>query len=200
MIPPRTLICTAVLILAGGAHETFAAQGGDDAVHFSNVVTEAGIDFQHENGASPEKYFPEIMGGGALILDYNNDDWADIFFVNGGSFVDETSPARHRLYRNNGDGTFTDVTASSGIGRSGFGMGACAADYDNDGWVDLYVTSFGANQLYRNTGAGGFRNVTDRAGTVSGVWSASCAFGDIDNDGDVDLYVANYVDFAGGRQ
>ena len=195
MIPLRSLIPTAVLILAGGAHETIAAQR-EDPVRFSNIAPEAGIHFRHENGASADKYLPEIMGGGALIFDYDNDGWADIFFVNGGSFVAQTAPAGHRLYRNEADGTFTDVTASSGIGPSGFGMGACAADYDNDGWTDLYVTSFGANQLYRNTGAGGFRNVTDRVGTGSGVWSTSCAFGDIDNDGDVDLYVANYVNFA----
>jgi hypothetical protein len=177
------------------AHMTFAAQG-DDPISFSNVAPDAGILFRHENGASPDKYFPEIMGGGALILDYNNDNWADIFFVNGGSFVDQNTAPRHGLYRNDRDGTFTDVTDSSGIGLSGFGMGACAADYDNDGWVDLYITSFGENQLYRNTGTGLFENVSDSAGARSSAWSTSCAFGDIDNDGDVDLYVANYVDFA----
>ncbi|PYS37336.1 MAG: hypothetical protein DMG14_21630 [Acidobacteria bacterium] len=138
------------------------------------------------------------MAGGSMILDYNNDGWPDIFFVNGGSFTDKqkAAAARHRLYRNNKDGTFTDVTSSTGIGVSGFGMGACSADYDNDGWPDLYITGVGANKLYHNNGNGTFADVTDKAGVGSKVWSASCAFGDIDNDGHVDLYVTNYVDFS----
>jgi len=196
MIPCRRLISVSVLLLSGGAHLTFAAQG-ENRVSFSNVTSEAGINFRHENGASPDKYFPEIMGGGVLIFDYDNDGWPDVFFVNGGSFVDAAAAgrARHRLYHNDGGGTFTHVSESSGVGISGFGMGACAADYDNDGWTDLYVTSLGPNRLYRNTGDGRFEEVTDHAGTASPAWSTGCAFGDIDNDGDVDLYVANYVNF-----
>ena len=192
----QQLVLTAMLILTTGAPVSFGAQAGD-AVRFANVASEAGIDFRHENGASPDKYFPEIMGGGALIFDYDNDEWPDVFFVNGGSFVDAAAAgrARHRLYHNDGGGAFTDVSESSGVGISGFGMGACAADYDNDGWTDLYVTSLGPNRLYRNTGDGRFEEVTDHAGTASPAWSTSCAFGDIDNDGDVDLYVANYVNF-----
>jgi hypothetical protein len=167
-------------------------------VRFTNIVSEAKIDFRHENGASPQKYMPETMSGGSIILDYNNDGWPDIFFVNGGSFSDKqkAAGARHRLYRNNKDGTFTDVTSGAGIGVSGFGMGACSADYDNDGWPDLYITGVGANKLYHNNGNGAFTDVTDKAGVGSQLWSASCAFGDIDNDGDVDLYVTNYVDFS----
>ena len=180
---------------AAGAASSIPQEG---RVHFSNVASEAGIDFRHENGASPEKHFPEIMGAGALIFDFDNDGWSDVFFVNGGSFVDDrvAEGAHHRLYRNDGGWRFSDVTEASGIGISGFGMGACSADYDNDGWPDLYVTSYGANRLYRNTGGGRFEDNTGHAGTASSAWSASCAFGDIDNDGDVDLYVANYVDFA----
>ena len=108
-------------------------------VQFSNIAEKAGIHFKHENGATPEKRLPETMGSGGLFFDYNNDGWLDLFLVNGGSFVDKqvAASARHRLYRNNGDGKFTDVTQPSGIGISGFGMGACAADYDNDGWTDL---------------------------------------------------------------
>src|SRR5262245_52731193 len=104
--------------------------------------------------------------------------------------------AKHRLYRNIGEAKFADATESSGIGISGFGMGACSADYDNDGWVDLYVTTFGSNRLYHNTGKGTFTDVSARAGVGANLWSTSCAFGDIDNDGDVDLYVTRYVDFA----
>jgi hypothetical protein len=167
-------------------------------VQFVNVAPRAGIAYEHENGASAEKYMPETMAGGALIFDYNNDGSSDLFFVNGGSFVDKriAAGARHRLYRNTGDGKFTDVSESSGIRISGFGMGACSADYDNDGWADLYVTAFGADKLYRNTGKGAFDDVSATSGAGADLWSTSCAWGDIDNDGDVDLYVTRYVDFA----
>ena len=165
---------------------------------FVEAASEAGIDFRHENGATPEKYMPETMSGGGIFFDYDDDGWLDIFLVNGGSFVDESiaAGATHRLYRNNGDGTFIDLSAESRIGVSGYGIGACAADYDNDGRVDLYVTSMGPNRLYRNNGDGRFSDVTDPAGAGYDLWSASCAFGDVDNDGHVDLYVTNYVDFA----
>jgi hypothetical protein len=141
------------------------------------------------------------MGSGAVIFDYNNDGWPDIFLVNGGSFADPAiaSRALHRLYRNNRDGTFSDVTSASGIRPSGYGMGACSADYDNDGLADLYITAVGANSLYRNLGAGRFADVTAETHTESRAWSSSCAFGDIDNDGYVDLYVANYLEFSTGN-
>ena len=188
-----------VLVLMGILVE-HATLGGQEnpTVRFENVAQDAGIDFRHQNGATPEKYMPETMSAGGLIFDYDDDGWPDVFLVNGGSFVDEqlAADARHRLYRNDADGTFTDVTETSKIQNRGFGMGACSADYDNDGWTDLYITSVGANTLYRNGGDGTFVEVTERAGVGSGLWSSSCAFGDVDNDGDVDLYVTNYVDFA----
>jgi hypothetical protein len=167
------------------------------SIRFTNIASEAGITFKHENGASAQKYMPETMAGGSIIFDYNNDGWPDLLFVNGGSFTDKqkAAAARHALYRNNKDGTFTDVTSSSGISVSGFGMGACSADVDNDGWPDLYITSFGGNKLYHNNGNGTFTDVTEKAGVGSQLWSASCAFGDVDNDGHVDLFVTNYVDF-----
>jgi enediyne biosynthesis protein E4 len=170
----------------------------DFPVRFDNVAAKIGVIFRHQNGASPDKPLPETMSAGAIIFDYDNDGWADILLLNGGSLVDKQAAAvaRHRLYRNTGDGKFSDATESSGIGISGFGMGACAADYDNDGWPDLYVTAVGANTLYRNTGKNSFADVTAAAGVGAGLWSSSCAFGDIDNDGDVDLYVARYVNFA----
>jgi hypothetical protein len=172
------------------------------SVRFDNVAASIGVTFKHENGASPDKLLPETMAAGAVIFDYNNDGWPDLFFVNGGSLVDMqvAASARHRLYRNTGDGTFADVTESSGIRISGFGMGGCAADYDNDGWPDLYITAVEGNKLYHNTGQGGFTDVTGPAGVGAGLWSASCAFGDIDNDGDVDLYVTRYVDFGAGNE
>ena len=168
------------------------------AVTFSNAAAQAGINFKHDNGATPQKYLPETMSAGALIFDYDSDGWPDIFLVNGGSFADRrvAAAARHRLYRNNGNGTFTDKTSTSGIAVFDFGMGACSADYDSDGWPDLYVTGVGSNKLYRNNGNGSFADVTDKAGSGgAGLWSSSCAFADIDNDGDVDLFVTNYVDF-----
>lgn len=166
-------------------------------VQFSNIADRAGITVKHENGATPEKYLPETMGGGALFLDYNNDGWLDVFLVNGGSFKDpgRAARAKHRLYRNLGNGAYTDATPSSGIEPFGFGMGGCAADYDNDGWVDIYVTGFPENRLYRNSSGGTFTDVTKSAGVGGAAWSASCAFGDIDNDGYLDLYVTRYVDF-----
>jgi hypothetical protein len=165
---------------------------------FSDATRQAGISFKHENGASSQKYLPETMSAGALIFDYDNDGWPDIFLVNGGSFVDRAAAAaaRHRLYHNNRDGTFKDASASSNIVVSGFGMGACSADYDNDGWPDLYVTAVESNKLYRNNGNGTFADVTAKTGVGgNGLWSSSCAFADVDNDGGVDLYVTSYVDF-----
>lgn len=171
---------------------------GNRPVRFDNVAAKIGVTFKHVNGASFDKPLPETMSAGAVIFDYNNDGRPDLFLVNGGSFVDKqaASTARHRLYRNTGEGKFADVTESSGIGITGYGMGGCAADYDNDGSPDLYVTAVGGNKLYYNNGNGTFTDVTGRAGVAADLWSASCAWGDIDNDGDVDLYVTRYVNFA----
>jgi hypothetical protein len=165
------------------------------AVQFRDISAAAGLDVTHVNGASRDKYFAEIMGSGALFFDMDADGWLDAFLVDGGSIADRrvAGTARHRLYRNRGDGTFEDVTARSGIRHAGYGMGACAADYDNDGRVDLYITNYGPNQLYRNEGDGRFAAVPDAGGAGSALWSTSCAFADVDNDGLVDLFVTNYV-------
>ena len=188
---------TLVVVCAGTAIALapFQDPGGTE-VTFTVVARESGLDFVHENGATPERYLPETMGGGVVVFDYNNDGWQDVFFVDSGSIADPGLTAGHRLYLNKGDGTFSDATRGSGIEGAGYGMGACSADFDNDGWVDLYVTSVSANRLYRNTGDGRFADVTRLAAVGSDRWSSSCAFGDIDNDGDVDLYVANYLDFS----
>jgi len=189
-------IATSIGVFAAAYSGASPQQNGP--VSFSNIAVQAGINFKHENGASPQKFMPETMGAGALIFDYDNNGWPDIFLVNGGSFVEKkvAAEARHRLYKNNGDGKFTDMTSASGMTVSNFGMGACSADYDNDGWADLYITGVQSNTLYRNNGKGGFIDVTAKAGAGgSGRWSSSCAFGDIDNDGNADLFVTNYVDF-----
>jgi hypothetical protein len=169
---------------------------------FRDVARAAGIDFTHINGASEERFLPEIMGPGGLFFDFDDDGWLDIFLVDGGSLADAAvaKRARHRLFRNRGNGTFEDVTARSGITHRAYGMGACAGDYDNDGLIDLYVTNVGPNVLYRNAGGGRFTEVPNAAGAGASIWSTSCAFFDMDRDGDLDLFVTSYVDdFTRGR-
>ena len=139
------------------------------------------------------------MNGGVAIFDYNNDGLMDILLVNGSTFqlLDDPKLPRtmSRLFRNNGDGTFTDVTLQSGLINTGWGQGVAAADYDNDGYVDVFITNFGSNALFHNNGDGTFTNVTHEAGVEGGNWSSGCAWGDFDGDGRLDLYVARYVDF-----
>lgn len=170
-------------------------------VQFRDIAREAGLMFTHVNGASPDKHFVEIMGSGGLFLDYDNDGRLDILLVDGGSEADPAvaRTARHRLYRNRRNGTFEDVTTRSGIDHREYGMGACAGDFDNDGFVDLYLTNDGPNVLYRNNGNGTFTDVTRKAGVGSPLWSTSCAFVDVDRDGLLDLFVTNYVDMGKDR-
>jgi len=171
---------------------TLSAPATDHRVVFTDITQASGITFKHTY--SPEKkYILESMSGGVALFDYNNDGWLDIYFVNAPT-VAETTGARSELWRNNGDGTFTDATNKAGVGFPGWGMGVCAGDYDNDGWEDLYVTCFGANRLYRNNGNGTFTDVAAKAGVADPRWSTGAAFGDYNNDGRLDLFVANYVD------
>lgn len=170
-------------------------------IRFTDQTHAAGIHFKHTNGASKQKYLPETMGAGGLFFDYNSDGHLDIYLVNSGILSHDAQTARHAnhsdvLYRNNGDATFTDVTAEAGLQQNqGYGMGCLAADYDNDGDADLYLTNFGRNQLYRNNGDGTFTDVTSRAGVGDGSWSVSASFGDFNFDGYLDLYVTNYLDY-----
>jgi hypothetical protein len=165
-----------------------------------------GLEFLHRNSPTSQKYLIETMGGGIALFDYNNDGLLDIFVVNSGRLTDRmTSPEdfdRHdpkywnRLYRQNRDGSFTDVTESAGLANAGdgnYGMGVAAADYDNDGYTDLYVTSYGKNILYHNNGDGTFTDVTQKAGVAAGGWSVSAGFFDYDNDGRLDLFVTRYM-------
>ena len=140
---------------------------GRAAVLFNDISASAGIDFRHENGATEQKFMAETIGAGGLFFDYDSDGWLDIFLVNGGSFVDQEIErgSRNRLYRNKGDGTFAEI--ESDLGGSGYRMGACAGDFDNDGRVDLYLTGVGANQLYRNLGKGSFTDITARAAELT---------------------------------
>jgi hypothetical protein len=183
----------AALAVATATSVLFAADA--PLPQFVDATREAGIAFQHVNGASPDKHLVETMGSGGLFFDYDGDGWIDVFLVDGGSLADPAvaKRARHRLYHNRGNGTFEDVTDRSGIRHSAYGMGACAADYDGDGDVDLYITNDGPNVLYQNRGDGRFVDVTAAAGVGEPRWSASCAFADLDRDGDLDLWVTNYV-------
>ena len=172
---------------------------------FENIIDRSGVRFVMDSSTSPRKHQIETMVSGVAIFDYNNDGLMDLYFVNGARLPDmDKSDPRYwnRLYRNNGDGTFTDVTGKAGVRGAGFGMGVAAADYDNDGWVDLYVTGVNRNQLFHNNGDGTFTDVTEKAG-VAGVhpqlgktWSISAGWFDYDNDGRLDLFVTNYVNWS----
>lgn len=157
------------------------------------IAREAGIDFRHTNGASGRYYYVETYGSGAAFFDYDNDGYQDLYVVNGAALPGFTSAVvpTNALYHNRGDGTFVDMTTATATGDAGYGMGICAGDIDNDGYVDLYVTNFGPNVLYRNRGDGTFVDVTAATGVGDSRLSTSAAFADIDNDGDLDLYVAN---------
>jgi hypothetical protein len=193
-----------VAALVGLALTTLSSatgQGLDTSgrVLFRDVGPASGLVFAHVNGASPDKHLAEIMGSGGLFFDFDHDGWIDVFLVDGGSKADVlvARSARHRLFRNRGNGSFDDVTDASGIEHAGYGMGVCAGDYDNDGLTDLYITNDGPNVLYRNTGNGAFTDVTAAARVESPLWSTSCAFADVDRDGRLDLFVTNYVQGAG---
>lgn len=162
---------------------------------FVDVTAAAKIDFVHRSGASPEKRMVETFGSGVAWIDYDNDGFADLYFVNG------APGASNALYHNNRDGTFAEVTGKAGVAASShaqsYKTGAAVGDYDNDGYLDLYVTALGPNILFRNNGNGTFSDVTARAGVAGGAaeWSTSTGFFDFDRDGDLDLYVTNYLDY-----
>ena len=192
--------------------------GGQLAIPFVDVTSESGPDFVHVNGATGELLLPEVIGAGGALFDFDNDGDLDLFVVQSGTIpgrdsglgirdskagaeATTTKEPRSRLYRNDpspGGRTrfrFTDVTDRSGIVTTGYGMGAATGDFDNDGWIDLYVTALGSNQLFRNNGNGTFTDVTARSRTDDPRWSTSAAFFDYDGDGWLDLFVVNYVDF-----
>lgn len=167
---------------------------------FKNVTAEAGIKFTHVNGAYGDKLLPETMGGGVAFFDFDNDGAPDLLFVSGGEWPWRNVPPPSRrsaltLYRNDGHGHFSDVTAGSGLETSFYGCGVAVGDFDNDGLGDLFITGVGENHLFRNLGGGRFSDVTTAAGIVNELtrWGTSAAFVDYDNDGRLDLFVCNYV-------
>jgi hypothetical protein len=172
-------------------------------VQFVNVARESGLRFKNVfGGEKKNKYLLETTGCGVAFVDYDDDGWLDLFFVNGSRFEADWTKANEpvsRLFKNNRDGTFTDVTLKAGVARHGWGQGVCAGDYNNDGHVDLYVTYWGDCALWRNNGNGTFTDVALKAGVTAGGkfrrWNTGCAFVDYDRDGFLDLFVANYIDF-----
>ena len=173
------------------------------SVKFVDIAQSAGIDFRHDNAASSEKYLIETMGSGCGWIDYDQDGLLDLYLVNGAAtrLHKPAHPLRSALYRNNGDGTFTDVTVKAGVGAEGlFGMGVAVGDYDNDGYPDLLVLGYGRCILYHNNGNGTFTDVTARAGVENaGRWASSAAWFDYNNDGHLDLVIANYIDWSPDR-
>jgi enediyne biosynthesis protein E4 len=169
---------------------------GRPVPQLEDITTQTGITFKHTSDPA-KKYIVESMSGGVILFDYDRDGWPDIYFTNAPT-VEMTlkgTKSFGALYHNNHDGTFTDVTAKSGLSKACMAMGGAVGDYNNDGWPDLYITCLGGNILYRNNGDGTFTDVTAKAGVADGRWSTGAAFGDYDGDGFADLMVANYVDF-----
>ena len=173
------------------------------SVTYTDVARTTGITFVHDNAATPEKYLIETMGAGCAWIDYDQDGLWDLYLVNSAATKAYTpkTPLRSALYRNNGDGTFTDVTERAGVGAEGlFGMGVAVGDYDNDGFPDLFVLGYGRCILYHNNGHGAFEDVTGKAHVEnSGRWASSAAWFDYDNDGYLDVVIANYVDWTPDR-
>jgi enediyne biosynthesis protein E4 len=194
-------IITSLFVIALSSAQTKSLRPASAApiANFTDIAEKSGLTMQEIfGGVDTKKYIIETTGTGVAIFDYDNDGWPDIFLVNGTrleGFSSGQAPSNH-LYRNNHDGTFSDVTVKAGLVATGWGQGVCVGDYDNDGWEDLYVTYYGKNRLYHNQG-GVFTEVAEKAGVAGSgkAWGTGCAFVDYDRDGRLDLMVANYVDF-----
>jgi enediyne biosynthesis protein E4 len=196
----RSFLCTAAIAAAIPLIAAFSgsATPAPQTIHFTDITQKAGIHFIQNSGAFGKKFLPETMGSGVAFIDYDNDGWQDIFLVNGTAWPGHpghvTTPV---LYHNNHNGTFTDVTRKAGLDIPLYGMGVAVGDYDNDGWDDLFVTTYGQNHLFRNNHNGTFTDVTKKAGlTTPAEFSASAAWVDYDRDGHLDLLVTNYVDWS----
>jgi len=192
-------ICTSLLLfLSLGSSQAAFAETAEAGVTFLDVTGKAGIQFVHNSGAFGKKFLPETIGPGVAFIDYDNDGWPDIFLVNGtdwpGNAQKHTTP---KLYHNNHDGTFSDVTHKAGLDLEMYGIGVAVGDYDNDGYDDLFITAYGQSRLFHNNGNGTFTDVTQKAG-LAGVkeFSTSAAWVDYDKDGRLDLVVANYVQWS----
>ena len=184
-----------------GRHRPITAGGfvSTGPIVFQNVADTAGLTHWHHTSGTPEKrYILEAKGPGVCLIDYDNDGWLDIYLVNGSTYnaLDgKTAPPHSALFRNNHDGTFTDVTQTAGVANDRWGYGCVVGDYDNDGWPDLFATNYGMNRLYHNNRDGTFTDVAEKAGVTLGTWSTGATFGDYDGDGHLDLFVASYLQF-----
>ena len=171
----------------------------DGPVLFEDIARQAGLTvWKHVMGAPEKNFIIEANGSGVCLLDYDNDGWLDIYLVNGSTYDAEsgkTAPPQAALFHNNHDGTFTDVTEKAGVGNGRWGFGCAVADYDNDGWPDIYVSNFGKNRLYHNNHDGTFTDVAEKAGVALGNWSTGATWGDYDGDGNLDLFVPGYVHY-----
>src|ERR1044071_8648286 len=190
------------VVLASGSFQARPEQAVQRVTFVEVPAAQSKITWVHDNGRSELRHLPETCGGGGLFFDFDNDGLMDIYLVNSGpsDFYTPKTPLKNALYRNNGDGTFTDVTDKAGVacGQMGnFGMGAAAADFNGDGWQDLYVTNYGANVLFHNNGNGTFTNVTDKAGVAAPNWSTCATWFDYDNDSKLDLFVSSFVQYSG---
>ena len=200
-------LCLVPLLLARSLSSWSDQRRVGSSICFQDVASSAGLDFILRNDASGRKYQVETILGGVAVLDFDNDGWSDIFLINGASLpsLEKNHPSFYnRLFRNNRDGSFTDVTAAARLSGRGYSMGAAVADFDNDGWEDLYVVGVNENTLYRNLGNGSFEDIT-RSAKIAGtdasgrkLWSVAAAWLDFDNDGRLDLLVSNYCDWTAG--
>ena len=187
---------TAVAHLSGAGLTELS--GAPPAPLFEEIPASAsGITWVHDNAMSPERFLPETLGPGCAFLDYDNDGWMDIYLVNSGpsDFFKPSKPLRNALYKNNRDGTFTDVTEKAGVAGGTFGMGVAVGDFDNDGWPDILITAYGNCILYKNNHDGTFTDVTKRAGLETPGWTTSAVWFDYDNDGRLDLFLCSFVDY-----
>jgi len=180
------------LLFCLGNHSALVRAG---EISFSDITQKAGISFQHHNGAFGKKYLPETMGAGGAFLDFNNDEHQDLLLINGRDWPSRKTGQPHTpaLYQNTGKGAFVDVTKQAGLSQTMYGMGCGIADYDSDGFDDIYLLNLGPNLLFKNNGDGSFTDVTERAGLGLAQWSTSCCWLDYDRDGQLDLFVGNYV-------
>src|SRR6201981_382617 len=184
-------------VFCASCSQALLSQKSQSNVQFTNITQQAGIRFVHYPGNKGMAIIREVMGPGVCVADFDGDGWQDIYFVNGRDLYNRGISVRNALYRNNADGTFTDVTEAAGVPGTGYGLGCVWGDYDNDGFPDLYVPQYGRNVLYHNNGNGTFTDVTEKAG-VAGLefgtlFHSGATFFDYDRDGRLDLYVGGYV-------